>query len=185
VKHPLVKSAEDRMNKAIEKISDELRKMRTGRPTPAILEEIKVDYYGAATPINQLATVSISEDRALIIKPWDKSVLSAIEKAIFTSGIGLTPLNDGNVIRLVFPTPTTEQKQKWVKKVKEIVEQGKVAIRNVRRDVLKDLKDMEKDGKISEDDEKRLEKEIQEITDKKVEEMEKLFEKKEKEIMEV
>ncbi len=185
MKHPLVKNAEDRMNKAIEKISEELRRMRTGRPSPAILEEIKVDYYGAPTPINQLATVSISEDRSLIIKPWDKSVLPAIEKAIFTSDIGLTPQNDGNIIRLIFPTPTTEQKQKWVKKAKEIIEQGKVAIRNVRRDVLKDLKDMQKDGKISEDDEKRLEKEIQDLTDKKIQEMDKLFEKKEKEIMEV
>lgn len=185
MKHPLVKNAEDRMNKAIEKIGEELRKMRTGRPSPAILEEIKVDYYGALTPINQLATVNISEDRALIIKPWDKSVLTAIEKAIFASDIGLTPQNDGNVIKLSFPTPTTEQKQKWVKKAKELVEQGKVAIRNVRRDILKDLKDMQKDGKISEDDEKRLEKEVQDLTDKKIEEMEKLFQKKEKEIMEV
>ncbi|WP_407635691.1 ribosome recycling factor [Pseudothermotoga thermarum] len=173
------------MNKTVEKISEELRKMRTGRPSPAILEEIKVDYYGAPTPINQLATVSISEDRALVIKPWDKSVLSAIEKAIFASDLGLTPQNDGNVIRIIFPTPTTEQRQKWVKKAKEIAEQGKIAIRNIRRDVLKELKDLVKNGKISEDDEKRLEKEIQDLTDKKIEEIDKLFEKKEKEIMEV
>ncbi|AEH51825.1 ribosome recycling factor [Pseudothermotoga thermarum DSM 5069] len=185
MKHPLVKSAEDKMNKTVEKISEELRKMRTGRPSPAILEEIKVDYYGAPTPINQLATVSISEDRALVIKPWDKSVLSAIEKAIFASDLGLTPQNDGNVIRIIFPTPTTEQRQKWVKKAKEIAEQGKIAIRNIRRDVLKELKDLVKNGKISEDDEKRLEKEIQDLTDKKIEEIDKLFEKKEKEIMEV
>ncbi len=185
MKHPLVKAAEDKMNKTIEKISDELRKMRTGRPSPAILEEIKVDYYGAPTPINQLATVSISEDRALVIKPWDKSVLSAIEKAIFASDLGLTPQNDGNSIRIVFPTPTTEQRQKWAKKAKEIAEQGKVAIRNIRRDILKELKDLTKNGKISEDDEERLEKEIQDLTDKKIDEIEKLFEKKEKEIMEV
>ncbi len=185
MKHPLVKAAEEKMNKSIERISDELRKMRTGRPSPAILEEIKVDYYGAQTPINQLATVSISEDRALVIKPWDKSVVSAIEKAIFASDLGLTPQNDGTSVRIIFPTPTTEQRQKWVKKAKEIAEQGKVAIRNIRRDILKELKDLTKNGKISEDDEKRLEKEIQDLTDKKIEEIEKLFEKKEKEIMEV
>lgn len=177
MRHPIVKSAEDRMNKSIEKISEELRKIRTGRASPAILEEIKVDYYGAPTPINQLATIKVDE-RSLIIQPWDKSVLSSIEKAIFASDIGLTPMNDGNVIRLVFPTPTTEQRQKWVKKAKEIAEQGKIAIRNIRRDVLKELKQLEDDGKISEDDAKRLEKEIQDLTDKKIEEIDKLFEKK-------
>ncbi|ABV34347.1 MULTISPECIES: ribosome recycling factor [Pseudothermotoga] len=185
MRHPLVKNAEDRMNKAVEKISEELRKMRTGRPSPAILEEIKVDYYGAQTPISQLATVNITEDRALIIKPWDRSVLSSIEKAIFASDLGLTPQNDGNVIRLTFPTPTTEQRQKWAKKAKEIAEQGKIAIRNIRRDILKELKGDTKDGKISEDDEKRIEKEIQDLTDKKILEIDKLLEKKEKEIMEV
>lgn len=184
MRHPIVKSAEDRMNKSIEKIAEELKRIRTGRASPAILEEIKVDYYGAPTPINQLATVKV-EERSLIIQPWDKSTLSSIEKAIFASDIGLTPINDGNVIRLVFPTPTTEQRQKWVKKAKEIAEQGKIAIRNIRRDVLKELKQIEDDGKIPEDDAKRLEKEIQDLTDKKIEEIEKLFEKKEKEIMEI
>ncbi|MCS7174339.1 ribosome recycling factor [Pseudothermotoga sp.] len=184
MRHPIVKSAEERMNKSIEKISEELKRIRTGRASPAILEEIKVDYYGAPTSINQLSTVKV-EERSLIIQPWDKSMLSSIEKAIFASDIGLTPINDGNVIRLVFPTPTTEQRQKWVKKAKEIAEQGKIAIRNIRRDVLKELKQMEDSGKISEDDAKRLEKEIQDLTDKKIEEIEKLFEKKEKEIMEI
>lgn len=184
MRHPIVKSAEERMNKSIEKISEELKRIRTGRASPAILEEIKVDYYGAPTSINQLSTVKV-EERSLIIQPWDKSMLSSIEKAIFASDIGLTPINDGNVIRLVFPTPTTEQRQKWVKKAKEIAEQGKIAIRNIRRDVLKELKQMEDSGKISEDDAKRLEKEIQDLTDKKIEEIEKLLEKKEKEIMEI
>jgi len=184
MKHPLVKSAEERMQKAIEKIHEELRKMRTGRPSPAILEEIKVDYYGASTPVNQLATVSIAEERTLLIKPWDKVTLQAIEKAIYASDLGLTPMNDGNVIRLSFPTPTTEQRQKWVKKAKEILEQGKIAVRNVRRDILKQMKESVKNGEISEDDEKRLEKEIQNVTNEKIAELDELFERKEKEIME-
>jgi ribosome recycling factor len=148
------------------------------------LEEIKIDYYGVPTPINQVATINVTEERSLIIKPWEKNLLSAIEKAIQASDLGLNPTNDGNVVRLVFPSPTTEQRQKWVKKTKEIVEHGKIAVRNIRRDVIKELKEMTKNGEISEDDEKRLEKEVQNLTDKYIEELDKLFERKEKEIME-
>lgn len=179
----MLKGAEERMRKSVEKISEELKHLRTGRASPAVLEEIRVDYYGVPTPILQLAQVT-TEERHLIIKPWERTLLSSIERAILASDLGLTPVNDGNVIRLNFPNPTTEQRQKWVKKAKEIVEEGKIAIRNIRRDFIKDVKDKKKDGEISEDDEKRLEKEIQNLTDRYIAELDKLFEKKEKEIME-
>ncbi|MDM7320589.1 ribosome recycling factor [Fervidobacterium sp.] len=178
-----LKQAEEKMKKSVEKIAEELKHLRTGRATPAVLEEIKVDYYGVPTPVLQVAQVT-TEERQLIVKPWERNLLSAIEKAILASDLGLTPVNDGTVVRINFPTPTTEQRQKWVKKAKEIVEEGKIAVRNIRRDVLKDVKDAKKEGKISEDDEKRLEKEIQNLTDKYIAELDKLFEKKEKEIME-
>ncbi len=179
----VLKQTEEKMKKSVEKISEELKHVRTGRATPAVLEEIKVDYYGSPTPILQVAQVT-TEERTLTIKPWERNLLSTIEKAILASDLGLTPVNDGNVVRISFPTPTTEQRTKWVKKCKEIVEEGKIAVRNIRRDILKDLKDMKKDGKISEDDEKRLEKELQNLTDKYVDELDKLLQKKEKEIME-
>lgn len=178
-----IKMTEDKMKKSLEKISEELKHLRTGRASPAVLEEIKVDYYGVPTPILQVAQVT-TEERQLIIKPWERNLLNAIEKAILASDLGLTPVNDGNVIRINFPTPTTEQRQKWVKKAKEIVEEGKIAVRNIRRDIIKEIKDKKKDGELSEDDEKRLEKEIQNLTDKYVAELDKLFERKEKEIME-
>jgi len=184
MKDPILREAELRMKKSVEAIDEELKKLRTGRPSPALLEEIKIDYYGVPTPINQVATINVTEERSLIIKPWEKNLLSAIEKAIQASDLGLNPTNDGNVVRLVFPSPTTEQRQKWVKKTKEIVEHGKIAVRNIRRDVIKELKEMTKNGEISEDDEKRLEKEVQNLTDKYIEELDKLFERKEKEIME-
>ncbi|AIY88710.1 MULTISPECIES: ribosome recycling factor [Thermotoga] len=182
--NPIIKEAKEKMKRTLEKIEDELRKMRTGKPSPAILEEIKVDYYGVPTPVNQLATISVSEERTLVIKPWDKSVLSLIEKAINASDLGLNPINDGNVIRLVFPSPTTEQREKWVKKAKEIVEEGKIAIRNIRREILKKIKEDQKEGLIPEDDAKRLENEIQKLTDEFIEKLDEVFEIKKEEIME-
>ncbi len=184
MKDPIIKETEDRMKKTLNAIDDELKKMRTGRPSPVLLEEIKVDYYGTPTPINQLATVSVAEERTLLIKPWDKSIIKAIEKAIMASDLGLNPQSDGNIIRLVFPTPTTEQREKWVKKAKEIVEEGKIAIRNIRRDSMKKIKEKKNEGEIPEDDAKRLEEEIQKTTDKYIKELDELFKKKEKEIME-
>ena len=184
MKHPVVKETQDRMKKTVRAIDDELKRMRTGRPSPAILEEIKVDYYGTPTPINQLATISVSEERSLLIKPWDKSLIGPIEKAILSSDLGLNPQSDGNVIRLVFPTPTTEQREKWVRKAKDIVEEGKIAIRNIRRDSMKKIKEMKNSGEISEDDAKRLEDEVQKLTDENIKELDELFKKKEKEIME-
>ena len=184
MKHPIIKETEDRMKRTLSAIDDELKRMRTGRPSPAVLEEIKVDYYGTPTPVNQLATVSVAEERTLLIKPWDKSVIKAIEKAIMASDLGLNPQSDGNIIRLVFPTPTTEQREKWVKKAKEIVEEGKIAVRNIRRDSMKKIKEKKNEGEIPEDDAKRLEEEVQKTTDKYIEELDELFKKKEKEIME-
>ncbi|QTA37249.1 ribosome recycling factor [Thermosipho ferrireducens] len=184
MKPVFIKQTEEKMKKSVNAIEEELKRLRTGRPSPAVLEEIKIDYYGVPTPVNQVATISVTEDRALVIKPWERNILNNIEKAIQASDLGLNPINDGNVIRLIFPTPTTEQREKWVKKSKEIVEQGKIAIRNIRRDVLKELKEMKKNGEMSEDDEKRYEKEVQSLTDKYIKELDSLFEKKEKEIME-
>ena len=135
-KHPILKDADGKMKKSVAKIEEELKHLRTGRPSPAVLEEIKVDYYGTPTPINQLATITVGNDRSLSIKPWDKSTLKLIERAIMASDLGLNPINDGNSLKLIFPTPTTEQRQKWVKKAKDIVEQGKIAVRNIRRDAL-------------------------------------------------
>ncbi|MCD6552306.1 ribosome recycling factor [Thermotoga sp.] len=182
--NPFIKEAKEKMKKTLEKIEDELKKMRTGKPSPAILEEIKVEYYGVPTPINQLATISVSEERTLVIKPWDKSVLPLIEKAINASDLGLNPVNDGNVIRLVFPTPTTEQREKWVKKAKKIVEEGKIAIRNIRREIIKKIKEDQKEGNIPEDDARRLENEVQKLTDEFNGKLDEAFENKKEEIME-
>jgi len=183
-KHPILKDADGKMKKSVAKIEEELKHLRTGRPSPAVLEEIKVDYYGTPTPINQLATITVGNDRSLSIKPWDKSTLKLIERAIMASDLGLNPINDGNSLKLIFPTPTTEQRQKWVKKAKDIVEQGKIAVRNIRRDALKSIKNSQKEGSIPEDDARRLEDELQKITDEHIKELDKVFENKEKEIME-
>lgn len=180
----LLKTAESKMKKSIEKLGEEYGHMRTGRPSPAILEQIKVDYYGVSTPINQMATVNATEDRTLIIKPWDKSALSLIEKAIFASNLDLTPMNDGVAIKLNFPVPTTEQRAKWVKVAKDQGEMGKVAIRNIRRDLIKEAKELEKEKEITEDDRKKFEEDIQKLTDKYITEMEGVFSKKKTEIME-
>ncbi len=180
----LLKDAENRMKKSVEKIVEEYGQMRTGRPSPALLESVKVDYYGVPTPINQLATITATEDRTLIIKPWDKTVLSQIEKAIFASKLDLTPMNDGVNIKLNFPTPTTEQRDKWVKIARENAEKGKIAVRNIRRDVIKEARDLQKASEMTEDDLKKFEEDIQELTNKYVLEMDKAFEKKSKEIME-
>lgn len=180
----LLKNAESKMKKSVEKLGEEYSHMRTGRPSPAVLEQIKVDYYGVPTPINQMSTVNATEDRTLIIKPWDKSALSLIEKAIFASNLDLTPINDGVTIKLNFPVPTTDQRTKWVKVAKDQGEMGKVAVRNVRRDFIKDAKELEKEKEITEDDRKKFEEDIQKLTDKYISEIESVYDKKKKEIME-
>lgn len=179
----ILKNSENKMKKSVEKIKEELAHMRTGRPSPALLEQIKVDYYGVPTPVNQMATVNVAEERTLVIKPWDKSTLSLIEKSILSSNLGITPANDGISVKLNFPIPTTEQREKWVKMVKDITEEGKIAIRNIRREANKEAKEAETEKQITEDQMYKLEEEVQKITDDYCKKMDESFEKKKKEIM--
>jgi len=185
VPNELFKDAEERMLKAEENLRREYASPRAGRATPALLDRIMVDYYGTPTPINHLANISVPDPRMLVIQPWDKNVLSHIEKAILKSNLGLTPTNDGSVIRLNIPQLTEERRKELVKAVKKMAEEAKVAIRNIRRDANERLKNMEKNGEISEDDSKRHQDEIQKLTDKYIKEVEKIQIAKEKEIMEV
>ncbi|HNR63276.1 MAG TPA: ribosome recycling factor [Thermotogota bacterium] len=179
-----VTEAKEKMYKTVQVVDEELKHIRTGRPSPAMLDDISVDYYGAPTPVTQLASIAIDE-RALVIKPWDKATLKLIEKAILASSLGLTPMNDGSNIRLNFPPPSGEQKKNLVKVVKEKIENGKISIRNIRRDIIKNIKEEQKKGDIPEDDAKNYETEIQKVTDEYIERMDDLFKRKEEEIMEV
>ena len=180
-----VKSAKDKMDKCINSLNREFSTIRAGRANPAVLDKVQVDYYGTPTPINQMAAVSVSEARVLVIQPWDKSSLKAIEKAIQASEIGINPTNDGQVLRLTFPQPTEERRKELVKQVKNDGEQAKVTIRNARRDAMDKVKAMKKNSEITEDDVKDLEKELQKVTDKVIEEVDKAVSEKEKEIMTV
>jgi len=176
---------EERMKKTIEATRREFAVIRTGRATPALVERIMVDAYGTAMPIQQMASIGVPEARLLVIQPWDKSVIGDIEKAIHKSDLGINPSTDGNVIRLVFPSLTEERRKELVKVVRRKTEEGKVALRNIRRDVMDFLKEMEKEGEASEDEVHRAQERIQKVTDKWSEELEKLQEAKEKEILEV
>ncbi|NPA15065.1 MAG: ribosome recycling factor [Deferribacteres bacterium] len=173
-----------RMKKSVEKCEKELMGVRTGRASTALLEEIKVTYYGVATPLKQMATLTVPEPRTVMIQPWDKSVLKDIEKAISSSDLGLNPSSDGNVIRVNFPPLTEERRRQLVKVIKKIAEDYKIAIRNIRREGNEEVKEMEKEKMISEDEAKRALKEIQKITDEFIKQIDELVEKKEKEIME-
>ncbi len=179
------KDIENKMVKAISALKEELVGIRAGRANPAILDKITVDYYGVPTPINQLGSISVPEARVIVIQPWDAKILKDIEKAIQKSDIGINPSNDGKVIRLIFPVLTEERRKELTKQVKKIGENAKIAIRNVRRDALEDFKTQKKNGEITEDDLKVAENDIQKLTDKYIEEVDKLVELKEKEIMEV
>ena len=175
----------ERMGKTINNFAEKLAEVRAGRANPAILNKVKIDYYGTPTPINQVAGVSVPEARMIVIQPWDLSILKTIEKAIIASEIGINPNNDGKVIRLVFPELTEERRKELVKEIKKYSEDAKVAIRNSRRDGIDKAKAMQKDGEMTEDDLKNAENEIQKITDKKVEEVDKIVEAKELEIMSI
>lgn len=177
--------ADERMNKVINAFQRELATLRAGRATPALLDRIDVDYYGATTPLNQLAGITAPESRLLVIQPWDKQSLGDIEKAILKSDLGLTPTNDGNVIRLSIPQLTEERRKDLVKFVRKKAEESKVGIRNIRRDANDGVKQMEKASDISEDERRRAQDYIQEITDKKIVEIDEALDLKEKEIMEV
>ncbi|ANA83139.1 ribosome recycling factor [Paenibacillus vortex V453] len=178
------KNAEERMEKAILSLKRDLATLRAGRAAPALLDRITVEYYGAPTPLNQLANISTPDSRTLMIQPWDKSSLADIEKAIMKSDIGLTPANDGNQIRLVVPALTEERRTELVKMTKKFGEEAKVAIRNIRRDANDDIKKLEKTD-ISEDESRRHQEDIQKATDKFIAEVDKVLVAKEKEIMEV
>lgn len=174
---------EERMKKTISVYEENLSEIRAGRANPAILNKISVEYYGTATPINQVAGISVPEARLIVIQPWDISVLKEIERAILASDIGITPNNDGKVIRLNFPELNEERRRDLVKDIKKMGEEAKVAVRQVRRDGLDEFKKQQKDSLITEDDLKQAEDQIQKLTDKYVEEIDKLTDSKEKEIM--
>jgi ribosome recycling factor len=175
--------ADDRMSKSVEATRSEFATVRTGRASPHLLDRIDVDYYGAVTPLRQLASISASEARLLTITPYDKSSIKAIEKAILESDVGLTPSNDGNLIRLTIPELTEERRRELVKVVHGIAEQGRVGVRNVRRDVMHDLRELKKDGEVGADDEHRAEAELQKLTDGHVSQIDSFLAGKEEEIM--
>ncbi len=178
-----ISKAEARMERRLSHLADEYAAIRAGRANPAVLDKVVVDYYGAPTPINQLAAVSVTEARTLMVQPWDASVLRAIEKAIQTSDIGINPQNDGKALRLVFPPLTEDRRKEIVKEVSKMAEETKVSVRNVRRDAVDKVKAKKKDGELTEDDLKKAEKKIQDLTDRFVKEIDKMAEKKQKEVM--
>jgi ribosome recycling factor len=180
-----LEDARARMAKSVEATRGEFGSVRTGRASPALLDRITVDYYGTATPLKQLATITAPEARLLTIQPYDKSSIKAIERAIMESDIGLTPSNDGNLIRLGVPELTEERRRQLVKVVRNIAEEGRVAIRNVRRDVMHDLRELKEAGESGSDDEHRAEVELQKVTDLRIHELDELLGHKEAEILEV
>ncbi|MBP3952007.1 ribosome recycling factor [Bacillus suaedae] len=181
----IIKDAEVRMTKAIEALGRELAKLRAGRANPSILDRVTVEYYGAETPLNQLATISVPEARLLSIQPFDKTSIGNIERAILKSDLGLTPSNDGSIIRISIPALTEERRKDLVKLVKKSAEEAKVAVRNVRRDANDELKKEQKDGEMTEDELRRSTDEVQKQTDKYISQIDVVAEQKEKEIMEV
>jgi ribosome recycling factor len=181
----LLSDARERMAKSVDSIRHEFGSVRTGRASPALLDRISVDYYGAVTPLKQLATISAPEARLLTIQPYDRSSIKAIERSILESDIGLTPSNDGSLIRLVIPELTEERRKQLVKVVRGIAEEGRVAIRNIRRDVMHDLRELKEAGEAGSDDEHRAEVELQKVTDGRISELDELLKHKEDEILEV
>lgn len=177
--------AKDRMNGAIKSLEEDLGSIRTGRASPALVDRLLIDYYGSPTPLRQLATISIPEPRTITIRPFDGSSLKNIERAILASDLGLNPNNDGQNIHLNLPQLTEERRRDLVKVVARRVEEGKIAIRNVRRDIIRDMRDFEEEKLISEDEMRRGEEEVQKLTDQFVEEMEKIGDRKEKEVLEI
>jgi ribosome recycling factor len=184
LKDPILKEAKAKMDKTVKHLEEEYKKLRTGRPSPALFEEITVDYYGTPTPINQTATLTVGEDRTVVITPWDKSLCSKIEKAINSENLGMMASTDGIVVRVKFPNPTVEDRKKWVKHAKDLAEEMKIALRNIRREDIKVIKEKQKNGEIPEDDAKKLEDEIQNILKEHEKKIDEVFHKKEKEIME-
>jgi len=179
----LLQDARERMGKSIDSTRNELATVRTGRASPHLLDRVHVDYYGADTPLKQIATVNATEARLLTITPYDKSSIKSIEKAILESDLGLTPSNDGNLIRLSIPELTEERRKELVKVVHQLAEEGRVAVRNVRRDCMHHLRDLRKSGEAGEDEERRAEAELQKLTDARVKDIDDLLKGKEEEIL--
>src|SRR5215470_11647562 len=180
---PLLNDIDTRMNGAIETLGREFAAVRTGRASTALLDTVRADYYGTPTPVNQMASVSVPDARTLVIQPWEQGQLKTIEKAIMASDLGLTPVNDGKVIRLTMPTLTEERRKQLAKQVHKIAEDGRVAIRNIRREANDKLKAMAKDKKVSEDEERRGHDQIQKTTDKYIAKVDDVLKKKEQEIL--
>jgi ribosome recycling factor len=180
-----LEDAGERMSKSVEATRHEFSTVRTGRASPHLLDRVSVDYYGAVTPLNQLANIAASEARLLTITPYDKGSIKAIEKAILESDVGLTPSNDGNLIRLTIPELTEERRRDLVKVVHNIAEQGRVSVRNVRREVMQELRELKKDGEMGADDEHRAETELQRLTDERIAEIDSSLAGKEDEILQV
>lgn len=181
----IISEADDRMKKAIETMKKDYSTIRAGRATPGLLDKVMVEYYGVPSPINQVANISVPEPRLLVIQPWEKTLIPEIEKAIMKSDLGLNPNSDGTVIRIAIPQLTQERRNELVKVVKKKAEDSRVVIRNIRRDGNDQLKAFEKDGEISEDDNRRGQEEVQKLTDKYIKEIDHILDNKEKEIMEV
>jgi ribosome recycling factor len=181
----LLADARERMAKSVEAMRHEFGSVRTGRASPALLDRITVDYYGTSTPLNQLGNVSAPEARMLTIQPYDKTSIKAIERAILESDVGLTPGNDGNLIRLSIPELTEERRKQLVKVVRGIAEEGRIAIRNIRRDIMHDLRELKEAGEAGSDDEHRAEVELQKLTDARIAELDEVLKHKEEDILEV
>lgn len=177
--------AKEKMHKAAQNLQRELGQIRAGRANASLLDRITVNYYGVPTPLNQMASIQIPEARILMITPFDKSILQDVEKAIMTSDIGISPTNDGNVIRLVIPQLTEERRKELAKDVKKEAENAKIVVRNIRRDAIDEYKKQQKNGDITEDDLRGLEKEVQTLTDNSIKEVDKIAAEKEKELLEV
>ena len=175
----------EKMNNSIENLKEKFSEVRAGRANPAILNKVRIDYYGTPTPINQVAGISVPEARMIVIQPWDLSVLKEIEKAILASDIGINPNNDGKVIRLTFPELTEERRKELVKDIKKLAEEAKISVRNARRDGIDLAKKLSKDGEMTEDELKQAENKVQEMTDKSIAEIDKVLANKESEILSI
>lgn len=181
----IVTDAEARMKRSVEHFRGELASLKAGRATPAILDKVRVDYYGSPSPVNQVANIEVADARTLVIKPWDRTMIKLIEKGILTSDLGLNPMNDGVVIRLVLPAMTEERRKELVKTCQKQTEEQRVAIRNIRRDANDSIKKAEKEKSVTEDEAKRSQDEVQKLTDKYIKEADSILASKEREIMEV
>lgn len=181
----VLEETRDRMEKSLKAFEKELTTVRTGRASQALLDPVKVDYYGTSTPLSQMASISVPESRLLTVKPWDVSVINDVEKAILKANLGLTPSNDGKLIRIAIPPLTEERRKEIVKSVGHTCEEYRVAVRNIRRDSNENLKDLQKEGEISEDDSFKAQKQVQDLTDQYIKKLDEIFAAKEKEILEV